>query len=242
MTRQYATFDCGMWDDPDGFSSLTAGAQRTYFMLVTQKDIAACGTLPLTLRRWSATCAEKDVTGWIGELVERRYVLVDEDSEELLVRTFIRWDGGYKHAKRVQAVIASALAIRSQSIRSAALSELASLGVSVPNATGTDPLRSVVTEVSTDHTPETTLQEPETVEGEPSGASAEPLSPFCSKHPSGTEKACGPCGTAKLRYAAWQKSETARAAAARKLRESCTACGGDGWRDDNTKCDHRRTA
>jgi hypothetical protein len=47
-------------------------------------------------------------------------VLVDEDTEELLVRTFVKWDGGYKHAKRVLAVAAYTKAIRSDA-RDAAL-------------------------------------------------------------------------------------------------------------------------
>ena len=243
MTRQYATFDCGMWDDPEGFASLSSGAQRTYFMLVTQRDIAACGTLPLTLRRWSRTCMDDGTAGWLAELVERSYVLIDEDTEELLVRTFMKWDAGYKHAKRVRAVIASALAIRSLSIRSAALAELASLGVPIPDQNGTELLRSVVTEVSTNHTPETALQKPETSlpEGEPSGASAEPPSLFCSKHPNGTEKSCGPCGTAKLRYAAWVKSKAGRDALERVARQTCPDCFGDSWLENGERCDHPKT-
>lgn len=206
-------------------------------MLVTQRDIQPCGLLPLTLRRWGATCAENDLKAWLEELEAARYVLIDEHTEELLVRTFMKWDAGHKHAKRRLAVIASALAIRSQSIRSAALEELAKLGVSVANTQAAESLRSVVTEVSTDRTPETALPE-----REPFG-DAEPPSMFCSKHqPDGTDEPCGPCGTAKLRYTRWMKSATARAAELRRAREQCSRCHGNVWLEDGTKCDHKETA
>src|SRR5882672_6518707 len=131
MARTYGNIVTAIWLDPE-FCALSAGAQRTYFMLVTQPDIAACGTLALTRRRWSKTVATQerdDFPAWLTELERARYVLVDEDTEELLVRTFAKWDGGYKHSQRVQAVIATAESIRSPILRASIATELASLGV-----------------------------------------------------------------------------------------------------------------
>jgi len=79
-----------------------------------------------------------------------------------------------------------------------------------------------------------------------------PPSPYCSKHPKGTERTCGPCGTARLKAAAWTKAEPARrrkAADERKaIAEQCLDCGGSGWLETTdglpaAKCDHqhRRT-
>lgn len=176
MARSYANIVTTIYADPE-FCGLSAGAQRTYFMLVVQPEITACGSLALTLRRWAKTVpeAERHLLGaWLTELEQARYVLVDEDTEELLVRTFAKWDGGYKHAKRVLAVVATAEAIRSPRLRTAIAVELASLDVhtaipmpsdSEPNATreATGSGRSVVTEgesSATTHTPQPATLEP----------------------------------------------------------------------------------
>lgn len=247
MARTYANVDAGIWDDAD-FCALSAGAQRTYFMLITQREITACGTLALTLRRWGKTCGEKDLEVWLAELSDAAFVLIDEDSEELLVRTFVKWDGGHKHATRRKAVISFARAIRSPLLRDAAAAELAKLGVSIATEVamnshrsgteqGPESYGSVVKQGELESTPHSTFQEREPAPSE--SDVADPPSMFCSKHPNGTEKPCGPCGTAKLKYAAWLKSGTARAAAARKARENCPRCLGDVWLPDGTKCDHR---
>lgn len=176
MARSYTNIVTAIWDDEE-FCQLSAGAQRTYFMLVTQKNVEACGALPLTLRRWAKTvpAAERELLPvWLAELEDHRYVITDDDTEELLVRTFAKWDGGYKHSQRCKAVVATAEAIRSPLLRVAIARELASLGVStdirVPLDSDPSPTelalqsgRSVVTEVELDATlptPQTTLLVP----------------------------------------------------------------------------------
>ena len=77
-------------------------------------------------------------------------------------------------------------------------------------------------------------------------ADAEP-SRFCGRHPKGTERPCGPCGTARTRHAEWVAREADRVAAARAAaataRLTCTLCRGTGWVVDADKnpiarCDH----
>jgi hypothetical protein len=57
------------------------------------------GVLPLQLRKW-ASCVDgwdiADVAKALDRLCESRFVLVDEDTEEVLIRTLIRNDGSYK--------------------------------------------------------------------------------------------------------------------------------------------------
>jgi DNA-binding transcriptional ArsR family regulator len=45
--------------------------------------------------------------------------------------------------------------------------------------------------------------------GEPGATSGSPLepSPFCSKHPDGTEQPCGGCGTARKRHELWVRRQ-----------------------------------
>lgn len=252
MARTYATIDAGIWLDPE-FCGLGAGAQRTYFMLITQNDISACGSLALTLRRWGATCGEKKLTDWLADLESARFILVDSDTEELLVRTFVKWDGGYKHSKRVMAVIATAKAIRSHRLRTAVLHELARLGVAIDTQSDAtteaiDSRRSVVTLGGNKCTPHSTLQE-----REPSASKNDAEPPrYCPKHPNGTDTACRPCGTAREAWEAWDASRKAARAEARRAaktaRDECTLCDDAGWRIDPTtrepvgRCDHRGAA
>lgn len=219
MARNFATIDAALWDD-EAFCTLSAGAQRTYLMLITQRDITAAGTLALTMRRWSKTCSEKDLEVWLAELEDARFVLIDEDTEELLVRTFVKWDGGYKHPKRCASVVANAKALRSDTLRKAVAEELAKLSVSIAdpirteshsNGTGvpTESHRFPVNEGDQKTEPGTSTQE-----SDPSGSNDPEPSEFCPDHPRGTDKACGPCGTAKMRHAAWVKRQERRQRAA----------------------------
>lgn len=138
-TRSYATIQVSIWDNED-FLALSPAAKCAYFMLVTQGNIEACGSLELTLRRWSGYVAGGDTTalvGWLNELAEARFVLIDKQTEELLVRTFARYDGGYLHPTRRKAVMHSAGSIRSVSLRSTCAEELGLLGVHLDPAATT---------------------------------------------------------------------------------------------------------
>lgn len=131
MARAFTPLYCAIWDSEE-FCALSSDAQRTYFMLISQADITACGTLALRLRRWSKTLPDRDkhtLDLGLKELIDLGYILIDDDKEELLVRTFVKWDGGYKHALRKKAVIASAEGIKSHSLRAAMAVELGKLGI-----------------------------------------------------------------------------------------------------------------
>jgi hypothetical protein len=110
-----------------------------------------------------------------------RFIFIDDDTEELLVRTFVKHDGGYKHAQRVKAVTGYAEATRSHRLRSELAIEFHKLGIpttlkvpldrdligtqvpldrdSVPTEQAIESRRVVVTEVGTTHNPQ---PEPET--------------------------------------------------------------------------------
>lgn len=251
--RNYGRFTTTIYRDED-FRALTLAEQAVYFMLGLQPEVTAAGTLPLTLRRW-ANMAEgltrDDLAETLSVLAEHGHILVDWDTEELLIVKFVKWDGGINNDKRRPVIREAALAIESKPIRHRLAHEIAKLGYadmasafSVEGASeaqsGFD--RVVVTEGESVPNPQTATTNPSsaTPEGEPLG-DAEP-SPFCSKHPNGTEKSCGPCGTAKLRWTRWAKSQPAREAAAKRdaqsLRQNCPDCHGDVWLEDGTKCTH----
>lgn len=179
MARDYAQIVTSIWRDPE-FCARSVGAQRTYLMLFSQPEITAAGVLPLTVSRWSRTLREDErdhLAGWLNELVDHGYIVIDAATEELLVRSFIKWDKGYRNSKR-QPVIREAMTIVvSPKIRSVLASECDRLDFDPGDAYAqvnrvSDALsdrasdgitrfdRVVVTEVGSNHNPQPTTHNP----------------------------------------------------------------------------------
>lgn len=131
MARNYGTTATGIWRDGD-FRARSAAAQRVYWLLFTQPDITAAGTLALTLRRWASLApdtTEADVKAALLELSEHRFIVVDGDTEELLVRSFVKWDGGAGNPKRRPSILNAAHAVASERLRAALAVEFERLGL-----------------------------------------------------------------------------------------------------------------
>ncbi|MFG1872181.1 hypothetical protein [Micromonospora arborensis] len=133
MSRRYANILTAIWRNDD-FRALTGGGQRLFLLLCTQPDISAAGVLSLNIKRWSR-CA-KDTTPQsivkdLQELEAGRFIVVDGDTEELLVRSFVRWDNGYGNPKRRPVIIRAAQEVESAAIRRSLTSEFNRLGLPV---------------------------------------------------------------------------------------------------------------
>lgn len=132
MARSYGHIMSAIWNDPE-FRKLSCAAQRTYLMLITQADISSAGTLPLTVRRWAAYAIDSSsdsLSDSLSELAGYRFLVVDETTEEVLIRTFVKWDGGYTNVqKRQPAIRRDAAAVASPKIRASLAVELDELGV-----------------------------------------------------------------------------------------------------------------
>lgn len=119
MARNYGNVLTAIWRLDGDFVKRSASAQRLYLLLATQPEISACGVLPLRVRRWSALSpdgTESDVIQALKELEEHRYIVVDGDTEELLVRSFTRHDGGYANPRRLPSIRDAADAIESSKL------------------------------------------------------------------------------------------------------------------------------
>lgn len=132
MAREYGKVLMSAWTDPE-FTSLTRRAQGTFFFLVSQADLNRAGVLTMALNRWSSRCAENDravILNDLAELARARFVVVDEDEEEVLVRSFIRNDEGWKSPNIMVAVGAAARQISSETLRAVISAELAKIDTS----------------------------------------------------------------------------------------------------------------
>ena len=128
MPRTEARIFTSIWKDPV-FLALDPGAQRLYMFLLSQDDLAYSGLMPLRPSRWASKAAglttadvERDLKTL--EASGRMFVITDEASGELLVRSLLRHDRAWKQPNLLKQAIESADQIESPRIRSALLAEL----------------------------------------------------------------------------------------------------------------------
>ncbi|WUH94589.1 hypothetical protein OG900_33540 [Streptomyces sp. NBC_00433] len=126
MARGHGRILTSIWEDAD-FLALDQQQQRLYLFLISQPNLNHAGLLDLTLRRWARKAAglsvaelDKLLTG----LEQARFVVVDDDTEELLIRSFIRNDGVWRMPKVMGAMVSGALEISSPKLRLALLAEM----------------------------------------------------------------------------------------------------------------------
>jgi len=164
VARNYGQIMSAIWNDPD-FRALDCESQRAYLMLVTQAEITSAGTIAVTLKRWSGYAVDStsdSLSDSLSRLESARFIAIDEDTEELVVRSFVKWDGGANNAKRQPSILAAANAVVSHHIRAVLAVELTKLGLAHSlSDKASDSPRVVVTEV--DHLPQPTTLEPQPV-------------------------------------------------------------------------------
>lgn len=131
MARSFARIITAIWRNAE-FRALHSGAQRVYMLLVTQPNISAAGTLPLTVRRWAEMASDTTVAQInreLAELARGRFIGIDPATEEVLVRSFVRWDGGYSNRKRRPVICAAASELVSPTLRGMLAGEFKRLGL-----------------------------------------------------------------------------------------------------------------
>lgn len=125
MPREHARISVRIWIDRD-WRTLPHSEQWAYKMLLSQKEINAAGVLPLMVGKWckgSVDVTHERLWSWLRALEAKRYIVIDEDSEELLVRTFIRNDGVMKIPNMIKAARKAASAVDSARLRRALVEE-----------------------------------------------------------------------------------------------------------------------
>jgi hypothetical protein len=129
MARSYAAIHQRIWADPE-WRALDLGAQHLYLLLISQPQMNLAGVLPLQLRKW-ASCVDGwdigDVAKSLDRLADARFVLVDEDTEEVLIRTLIRNDGSYKIPNVLKSLLQVAEGTQAPALRAELSSELGRL-------------------------------------------------------------------------------------------------------------------
>jgi hypothetical protein len=125
MARTHGRIYSRIWEGD--FRALTRGAQWMYEFLLSQADLNQAGLIGLRLRRWAGMAADVTPDELIRDLEEleaARWVVVDWDEEEVLIRTFLRNDLVYKQPNVMLAAGNDAREIASPKLRAALLLEL----------------------------------------------------------------------------------------------------------------------
>jgi hypothetical protein len=163
MPRSEARIFASIWDDPD-FLALPPGPQRLYMFLLSQKDLTYCGVLPLRPARWARKAIgltageiEQDLKWLEGTpypsanpdpgLARTPFVLIDEGTGELLVRSLLRRDGIWKQPNLLKQARESADSVESRRILGALLAELRRLPL---EESGSDLVKTLVADFITD--------------------------------------------------------------------------------------------
>jgi hypothetical protein len=136
--RKHAEIQVGIWADPH-WRTLTPDAQWAYTMVLSQASLTYAGTTAITIRRWSNLAAgmtPERVTAALSELADARFLVLDWDAEEVLVRTFIRNDGLWKQPRMLDAALRAAEKVESHTLRWSICRELRKVADIAPSVIG----------------------------------------------------------------------------------------------------------
>ena len=93
--RDFAQIKLSIWND-DSFLDLSNNAQLLYFVLISHPTMNRAGVGTWHAGRLSGLCSSWSrpvVESAARELVDGLFIVIDEDTDEFLVRTFVRHDG-----------------------------------------------------------------------------------------------------------------------------------------------------
>lgn len=118
MARSYAQIYLTIWNDPD-FRDVSTDAQWLYFTMLTHPTLTSCGVMEWREPRLVAMNADMTIprlqnAAW--ELGQKRLIVVDPETEEGLVRSFVRHDGILKSPNKTKALVREHAAIASLKI------------------------------------------------------------------------------------------------------------------------------
>ena len=126
MARDHARIRLDIWDDDD-FRDLPSSSQWLYFHLCSSKSLSFCGVTDWRPARIGAHTAEltgDDIECFAADLEAGQFVIVDRDSEEALVRSFIRHDGLMKEPNMAKAMVKDHAVIGSRVLRAVVIDQL----------------------------------------------------------------------------------------------------------------------
>ena len=138
VPRDYSKVNLDIWND-QSFRALPVDAQHLYMMLWTHPDLSYAGTLDWRPKRtlgFASDWTPERLDAALNCLLARHFVVVDDLTEEILVRSFIRYDGLMKQPILAASCEKAIASIGSTLIRSVVAHELQRMHAEYPEMAG----------------------------------------------------------------------------------------------------------
>jgi hypothetical protein len=138
MARDHARVKTSIWDDPD-FTGLKSAEQHVYLALMSNKGLSRCGVITYIPARFEHLAADLTPARFktaVSGLCSQRFVVLDERTQELLLRSYVRHDGVLDRVNMGKATGTAFEAVVSDAIRRAIGDELARLMRDEPDLLG----------------------------------------------------------------------------------------------------------
>lgn len=126
MARDRANINTNIWTDTH-WRALTSEQQWLYELLLTHPELNYTGVAdwrPGRLAQYASDKSRQDIERIGAELQAERFVFIDEDTEEVLVRSFLRHDGLLKQPRLSVSMVNAFGAVASKSIREVIVHEM----------------------------------------------------------------------------------------------------------------------
>lgn len=149
MARDHARMLTSMWDDPD-FTALSCAEIVTYWSLAASRDLSWCGVAPLLPQRLASNARDLSVAkarAHLAALQRQRFIVIDDTTAEVCVRTYVRHDGIINQPNVVKAMVRALDQVRSPSIIETIKDELARLMGERPDAKGWQTILAIAPEL-----------------------------------------------------------------------------------------------
>mgnify|MGYP003501727812 FL=1 len=126
MARKHARLLLSIWDDKD-FTALDPAEQIVYLGICSSRDLSWAGVAPLLPKRIvrnSRGQTERKVMAALDRLERDRFLVIDTDTDEMAVRTFIRHDEVMRQPNVVKAMGAALDRVHSEHLREVIMDEI----------------------------------------------------------------------------------------------------------------------
>ena len=120
VARSHATIYGTAWGTESQFRELPSDVQLLYIALLAQPDLNLCGVMPYLPQRWQRFASDFDtskVEALVAALEMGGYVVVDVDTVELWVRSFLFHDRVFAQPQVAMAAAQAFDAVQSKNLR-----------------------------------------------------------------------------------------------------------------------------
>lgn len=139
MARDHARVKTSIWDLGSDFLGLRVAEQHLYLALMSNKGLSRCGVvtyIPSRFEHLAADLSPAKIKAAVKGLIGARYLVLDERTQELLLRSYVRHDGVLDRVNMGKAAGTAFEAVVSPVIRDAIGHELARLMREAPELLG----------------------------------------------------------------------------------------------------------